>query len=61
MIVFTKLDARNGFQQVKLDEKSTDLRTYVTPFSRYKWLRMPFGISSAPEEIKEECLKRWKN
>jgi len=23
--------------------------TKTTPFSQYRWLRMPFGISSAPE------------
>lgn len=23
--------------------------TFNTPFGRFRWLRMPFGISSAPE------------
>ncbi len=49
--VFTVLDAKDGFLQVKLDEESTKLTTFHTPFGRYKWLRMPFGISSAPEEF----------
>ena len=48
--VFTVLDAKNGFWQVELDEESSKLTTFITPFGRFRWLRMPFGISSAPEE-----------
>ena len=35
---------------MKLDEDSSYLTTFNTPFGRYRWLRMPFGINSAPEE-----------
>ena len=48
--MFTVLDAKDGFLRVKLDEDSSKL-TFHTPFGRYKWLRMPFGICSAPEEF----------
>lgn len=48
---FSLCDAKNGFLQVKLAESSTDLTTFWTPAGRYKYLRMPFGISSAPEEF----------
>ena len=47
--VFSVLDVRNGFWHVKLDESSSLLTTFHTPFGRYRWKRMPFGISSAPE------------
>ena len=47
--VFTKLDVRNGFWHVKLDDRSSYLTTFNTPFGRYWWKRMPFGIRSAPE------------
>ena len=47
--VFTVLDVRNGFWHVSLDEASSFLMTFQTPFGRYHWKRMPFGISSAPE------------
>ena len=47
--VFTKLDVRNGFWHVKLDEESSYLTTFNSPFGRYRWKRMPFSISSAPE------------
>ena len=47
--LFTVLDARNGFWHIKLDDESSYLTTFNTPFGRYRWKRMPFGISSAPE------------
>ena len=47
--VFTKLDCKNGYWQVKLDKDSSTLTTFNTPFGRYKWTRMPFGISPAGE------------
>ena len=47
--VFTVMDVRNGFWHVSLDEESSYLTTFQTPFGRYRWRRMPFGISSAPE------------
>ena len=47
--VFTKCDVRNGFWHVQLDEQSSYLTTFHTPFGRYRWKRLPFGISSAPE------------
>ena len=39
-----------GFYQVKLDKESSLLTTLWTPFGRYRYLRIPQGISSAPEE-----------
>ena len=49
--VFSVLDAKDGFWQVRLSEESSDLTTFSTPFGRYKWLRLPFGINTAPEEF----------
>ena len=47
--LFTVLDAKSGFWQVELDEPSSYLTTFNTPFGRYWWKRIPFGINSAPE------------
>lgn len=49
--VFTKLDATSGFWQIPLSEESKLLTTLITPFGRYAFNRLPFGISSAPEHF----------
>ena len=47
--LFTVVDAKDGFWQKRLDLESSYKTTFNTPFGRYRWLHMPFGISSAPE------------
>lgn len=47
--IFTTVDASKGFWQVELDDESSVLTTFSTPFGNYRWLRLPFGISSSPE------------
>ena len=47
--VFSVLDANHGFWQVKLAKDSSKLATFNTPFGRYSYTRLPFGIASAPE------------
>ncbi len=42
---FATLDARAGFWQVKLDEESSFLTTFSTPFGNYKFNRLPFGLN----------------
>ena len=46
---FTVLDANNGFWQISLDDRYSMLTCFNTPFGRYRCMRMPFGINSAPE------------
>ena len=48
---FTKLDANFGFWQIPLAPESSLLTTFITPFGRYCFHRLPFGISSAPEHF----------
>ena len=47
--LFSTLDAEKAFYQIQLDEESSRLLTFNTPFGRYRYLRMPMGIKSAPE------------
>ena len=47
--LFTKLDANSGFWQIPLSSESSPLTTFITPFVRYAFNKLPFGISSAPE------------
>nr|XP_022311001.1 uncharacterized protein K02A2.6-like [Crassostrea virginica] len=47
--VFSKLDATSGFHQIPLEKDSYKFTTFITPFGRYCYTRLPFGITSAPE------------
>lgn len=47
--LFTVLDMKDGFLQIKLDKFSSDLCCFITPFGKYKWNRLPFGLSVSPE------------
>ena len=48
-VVFSKVDANSGFWQIPLAEESQHYTTFITPFGRYCFQKLPFGISSAPE------------
>ncbi len=46
---FSKLDLTWGFWNLRLDEESSKLCTFSTPWGVYRYLRLPFGVSLAPE------------
>ena len=52
--VFSKLDCNKGFHQIPLSEESQELTTFITPFGRFCYQRLPFGISSGPEVFHRE-------
>ena len=51
---FSKLDASQGYWHIKVDEESSRLITFATPFGRYRFKRLPFGIHSASEIFQVE-------
>ena len=40
--IFSVLDKKDGYWQVKLDEASSLLCTFNTPWGRYRFKRLPF-------------------
>ena len=46
---FSKLDASSGYWQIQLDDDSSNLLCFNSPFGRYKFNRLPFGVSNASE------------
>ncbi|KAI4879198.1 hypothetical protein NFI96_009429 [Prochilodus magdalenae] len=59
--VFTKLDARSGFWQIPLTNESKPLTTFISPFGRYFFNRLPFGIVSAPEHFQRRMSQLLEN
>ncbi|GFS50338.1 hypothetical protein TNCV_1638371 [Trichonephila clavipes] len=47
--IFSVVDLKNGFWHIPLDEVSSEICTFNTPFGRYKSNKMPFGIVFAPK------------
>ena len=59
---FSKLDLRKGFHQIELHPDSRQITTFTTHKGLYRYKRLSFGISSAPEvyqriiqQILQEC------
>ncbi len=46
---FSKIDLTWGFWNLRLDEASSRLCTFVTPWGVFRYRRLPFGVSPAPE------------
>ena len=55
--IFSKLDANAGFWQIPLSKDSSLLTTFITPFGRYCYNRLCFGISSAPEHFQKRMSR----
>ena len=51
--VFSKLDLRWGFHQIELKEESRHITTFATHRGLYRYKRLMFGITSAPEKYQK--------
>ena len=55
--MLSKADLSSGYWHVKLDEASSLLTTFQTCFGRYRWLRLPFGLSVSSEIFQKKLLE----
>ena len=46
--VFSTIDLRSGYHHIALGKDSRAKTAFVTPFGKYKFLMVPFGLAQAP-------------
>ena len=46
--VFSTIDLRSGYHHIALEKSSRAKTTFVTPFGKYEFLMVPFGLAQAP-------------
>ena len=51
---FSILDARSGYWQVTLDKESSRLCTFSTPWGKFRWNRLPFGLICSGDAFQEK-------
>ena len=52
--MFSTLDLKDRYWQVELGESSSYLCTFATPFGRYHFTRIPFGLNSVSEVFQKQ-------
>ena len=55
--LFSVVDASSGYWQIELDEESSKLCTFSTPWRGYRYTRLPFGIKMARDIFVQELNK----
>lgn len=59
--VFSKLDLTSGYLHCVLDHESSQLTTMITPFGRFRWCRLPFGLNVSSEIFQKRLLQQIAN
>lgn len=52
-VLFSKLDIKSAYHQCELDQESRPLTTFLTQWGMFRYKRMAFGISCAPEKFQK--------
>lgn len=55
--IFTLLDLKEGFHQIKVDDDSMKYFSFATPDGQYEFKRLPFGFSEAPAEFQKRIIQ----
>jgi hypothetical protein len=55
--VFSTLDLKSAFWHCELDYDSSMLTTFGTPFGRFRWKRLPFGLNVSSEIFEKKLYQ----
>ena len=58
--LFSICDLESGYHHCELDKESSLLTTFATPFVRYRWLRLPFGLKVSSEIFQKRLHHIWR-
>ena len=45
---FTTLDLRAGYHHIPLDKPSVPIAAFNSPFRKFEYVKVPFGLAQAP-------------
>ena len=57
---FSTLDLQAGYNHIPLDVASLPMTAFTTPFGKYEYLKVPFGLAHVPayfQELMNKVLK----
>ena len=58
---FSKIDANSGFWQIPIEKSSWEYTHFLTPWGRFHYRKLPFGLTSAPEIFSKEINRILKD
>ena len=57
----TALDLNMGYYTLRLDPKSSEICTIILPWCKYRYKRLPMGMSTSPDIFQEKMSELFED
>ena len=57
---FSTLDLCEGYHHIPLDKSSIPKTAFTSPFGKYEYIKVPFGLAQAPAYSQELMTRKYK-